>query len=99
MTLFEKTIPEMSYDIQYPKQHAKEMFKYGDYSYMTNDISEDAGETNPDEFVLEDVKMVHYEVMNPKEHSWIGIYLNNGKIYHLNISGDNLSVLYSEETP
>ena len=24
---------------------------------------------------------------------------NNGKIYHLNISGDNLNVLYSEETP
>lgn len=56
-------------------------------------------ETNPDEFVLEDVKMVHYEVMYPKEHSWIGIYLNNGKIYHLNIIGDNLKVYFSEETP
>lgn len=54
---------------------------------------------NPDEIILEDVKMVHYEVMNPKEHSWIGIYLNNGKIYHLNITGDNLKVSYSDETP
>lgn len=53
---------------------------------------------NPDEFVLEDVKMVHYEVMTP-ESSWIGIYLNNGKIYHLNISGTDLNVLYSNETP
>lgn len=54
---------------------------------------------NPDEFVLEDVKMIHYEVMHPKEHSWIGIYLNNGKIYHLNITGDNLKFYYSDETP
>lgn len=55
-------------------------------------------ETNPDEFVLEDVKMIHYEVMNP-DSSWIGIYLNNGKIYHLNISGTNLNVYYHDETP
>jgi hypothetical protein len=30
---------------------------------------------------------------------WLGIYLNNGKMYHLNIGGDNLYVNYSDETP
>lgn len=53
---------------------------------------------NPDEFVLEDVKMVHYETMENSRAVWMGIYLNNGKIYHLNIFGDNLKVNYSEET-
>ena len=54
---------------------------------------------NPDEIVLEDVKMVHYEVMEPGKAVWLGIYLNNGKMYHLNIGGDNLWVNYSDETP
>ena len=61
---------------------------------------------NPDEFILEDVKMVHYEVMDSGDEEnnnrgvvWIGIYLNNGKIYHLNIGGNNLNVNYRDETP
>lgn len=61
---------------------------------------------NPDEFVLKDVKMVHYEVMDPGDEEnnnlgvvWMGIYLNNGKIYHLNIGGNNLHVNYRDETP
>ena len=53
---------------------------------------------NPDEIVLEDVKMVHYEVMEEGRAVWLGIYLNNGKMYHLNIGGDNLWVNYSDET-
>lgn len=53
---------------------------------------------NPDEIVLEDVKMVHYEVMEPGKAVWLGIHLNNGKIYHMNIGGDNLWVSYSDET-
>ena len=53
---------------------------------------------NPDEIVLEDVKMVHYETMEQGRAIWLGIYLNNGKIYHLNIGGDNLYVNYSDET-
>lgn len=53
---------------------------------------------NPDEIVLEDIKMVHYETMEKGKAVWIGIYLNNGKIYHLNIGGDNLYVNYSDET-
>jgi hypothetical protein len=54
--------------------------------------------TNPDEFVLKDVKMVHYEVMEQGRAVWLGIYLNNGKMYHLNIGGDNMWVKYSDET-
>jgi hypothetical protein len=53
---------------------------------------------NPDEIVLEDVKMVHYEVMEQSRAVWLGIYLNNDKIYHMNIGGDNLYVNYSDES-
>jgi hypothetical protein len=53
---------------------------------------------NPDEIVLEDVRMFHYETMEEGCHVWIGIYGNDGKIYHMNISGDNLKVYYSNET-
>jgi len=53
---------------------------------------------NPDEIVLEDVKMVHYETMEQGRAVWLGIYLNNGQIFHLNIGGDNLYVNYSDET-
>ena len=52
---------------------------------------------NPDEFVLEDIKMVHYEVMN-EEAVWIGIYLDDGRIFHLNIHGENLRVQYTDES-
>ena len=45
MTLFEKTIPDMSYSIQYPKEWAKEHFSYGEYSDTITYISEDSGET------------------------------------------------------
>jgi hypothetical protein len=54
---------------------------------------------NPDEFVLEDIQMVHYEVMN-ENSIWIGIYANNGKIYHLNIGTKDgkLMSYYSDES-
>ena len=47
MTLFEKTIPEMSYDIQYPKEYAKQYFTYNnsESEYIISAISEDSGET------------------------------------------------------
>jgi hypothetical protein len=47
MTLFEKTIPEMSYDIQYPEAHAKEYFTYNnrEAEYIISAISEDSGKT------------------------------------------------------
>ena len=53
---------------------------------------------NPDEFVFEDVKMVHWENMDTDVY-WCGIYLNDGKIYHLHIGGDNLRISLSDETP
>ena len=37
------------------------------------------------------------EVMEQGRAVWLGIYLNNGKMYHLNIGGDNLYVNYSYE--
>jgi hypothetical protein len=47
MTLFDKTIPKMSYDIQYPEAYAKEQFTYNnqDAEYIISAISEDSGET------------------------------------------------------
>jgi hypothetical protein len=53
---------------------------------------------NPDEIVLEDVKMVHWENMDTDVY-WCGIYLNDGRIFHLHIGGDNLRVSLSDETP
>ena len=46
-TLFEKTIPERSWDTQYPEAHAKEYFTYNnqDAEYIISAISEDSGET------------------------------------------------------
>ena len=54
--------------------------------------------TNPDEFVLEDVKMVHWENMTEDVY-WCGIYLNDGRIFHLHIGWDNLRISLSDETP
>ena len=47
MTLFEKTIPERSWDTQYPEAHAKEYFTYNnqDAEYIISAISGDSGET------------------------------------------------------
>ena len=53
---------------------------------------------NPDEIVLEDVKMFHLENMNETAY-WVGITLNDGRYFHLNIHGDNLRVYWSDETP
>ena len=55
---------------------------------------------NPDEIVLEDLKMFHLESMNERT-LWVGCYTKDGKIYHLNISanGDKLDYWWSNETP
>ena len=57
-------------------------------------------EENPDEIVLEEVKMFHLESMNERT-LWIGVYTEDDKIYHLNISadGDKLKYYWSDETP
>jgi hypothetical protein len=52
---------------------------------------------NPDEIVLENVKMFHLESMNERA-LWIGVYTQNGKTYHLNISGEQLKYYWSDET-
>ncbi len=53
---------------------------------------------NPDEIVIEDIKMFHLEIMNERA-LWIGVYGQDGKIYHLNITGDQLKYYWSDETP
>ena len=57
-------------------------------------------EENPDEIVLEDIKMFHLESMNERT-LWIGVYTEGDDIYHLNISadGDKLRYYWSKETP
>ena len=54
---------------------------------------------NPDEIVLEDVKMFHLESMNERA-LWIGCYTKGGRIYHLNIvaKDDELKYYWSDET-
>lgn len=54
---------------------------------------------NPDEIVLENVKMFHYETMEEGRTVWMAIYLSDGRIYHLNIGGDNLRAYFAYEGP
>jgi hypothetical protein len=56
--------------------------------------------TNPDEIVLEDVKMFHLENMS-NSHLWAAAYCEDGRIFHLNISakGGKLIYYWSDETP
>lgn len=56
-------------------------------------------EENPDEIVLEEVKMFHLESMNERT-LWIGVYTQDDKTYHLNISADadKLRYYWSDET-
>ena len=58
-------------------------------------------EKNPDEIVLENVKMFHYETMEEGRHVWKGIYMDDGRIYHMNISSheNELNVYFSHEHP
>jgi hypothetical protein len=55
--------------------------------------------TNPDEIVVENIKMFHLESMN-EATLWVGVYTQDNKIYHLNISanGGKLKYYWSEET-
>ena len=60
-------------------------------------MTEDIELYNPDEFIVNDIKMFHYEVMD-KNHIWAAFYLNNGRIGHLNIfsNGGKLETRYEE---
>jgi hypothetical protein len=55
---------------------------------------------NPDEIVVENIKMFHLENMTP-EHLWAAVYCEDGHTYHLNIhaNGDKLNYYWSDETP
>jgi hypothetical protein len=44
---------------------------------------------NPDEFLLDDIKMYHYEVMDEGEHVWMAFYFEDGTSGHLNIFLNN----------
>jgi len=60
-------------------------------------MTEDIELYNPDEFIVNDIKMFHYEVMD-KNHIWAAFYLNYGRIGHLNIfsNGGKLETRYEE---
>ena len=61
-------------------------------------MTEDIELYNPDEFIVNDIKMFNWEVMDPGKHVWAALYLDNGRIGHLNIfsDGGKLSVRYEE---
>lgn len=52
---------------------------------------------DPDEIVLENIKMMHYESMGRGYSSWIGITMEDGRYYHMNIGGNNLQILFKGE--
>jgi len=88
---------------QYGKDKIRELMMHEDipWTQYSKDDAErmKSPEQNPDEIVLEDVKMFHLESMNER-NLWVGVYTQDGKIYHLNISavGDKLSYWWSDET-
>jgi hypothetical protein len=63
-------------------------------------FDEDKRHKNPDEIVLENVKLFHLENMS-NSHLWVGCYTEDNRIFHLNISakGGKLVYYWSEETP
>ena len=77
---------------------------YGDGSLLLDEkmrnFDEDKRQKNPDEIVVENIKMFHLENMSP-EHLWAAVYGYDGRIFHLNISakGGKLIYYWSEETP
>jgi len=88
---------------QYGKEKIRELMMHEDipWTQYSKDDAEriKSPEQNPDEIVLEDVKMFHLESMNERS-LWVGVYTQDGKTYHLNISavGDRLSYWWSDET-
>jgi hypothetical protein len=44
---------------------------------------------NPDEFLLDNIKSYHYEVMDEGEHVWMAFYFPDNRIGHLNIFLNN----------
>jgi hypothetical protein len=77
---------------------------YGNGSLLLDEemrnFDEDKRQKNPDEIVLENVKLFHLENMS-NSHLWVGCYTEDNRIFHLNISakGGKLVYYWSEETP
>jgi hypothetical protein len=87
--------------VEYYRNHpeeAKNILKHA--GKLEEDKWVDKRQKNPDEIVVENIKMFHLENMSP-EHLWIGCYTEDGRIYHLNISakGGKLTYYWSNETP
>jgi hypothetical protein len=87
--------------VEYYRNHpeeAKNILKHA--GKLEEDKWVDKRQKNPDEIVLEDVKMFHLENMS-QSHIWVGCYTEDNKIYHLNISakGGRLTYYWSDETP
>lgn len=55
---------------------------------------------NPDEIVIRDIEMFHYEELESLKSAWIGITHKNGQIDHLQIYVKNgkLQTLWSPNT-
>jgi hypothetical protein len=87
--------------VEYYRNHpeeAKNILKHA--GKLEEDKWVDKRQKNPDEIVLEDVKLFHLENMS-QSHIWVGCYTEDNKIYHLNISakGGKLTYYWSDETP
>jgi hypothetical protein len=58
---------------------------------------------NPDEFLLDNIKSYHYEVMDEGFHVWMAFYFEDGRTGHLNIFNNcgKINTRYEEwnETP
>lgn len=54
---------------------------------------------NPDEFFLHNIRSYHYEVIDEGKHVWMGFYLEDGTIGHLNIflNDGRIQTRYYEE--
>ena len=48
-------------------------------------MTEDIELYNPDEFLLDNIKSFHYEVMDEGEHVWMAFYMEDGRTGPLNI--------------
>ena len=87
--------------VEYYRNHpeeAKNILKHA--GKLEEDKWVDKRQKNPDEIVLENVKMFHLENMSP-EHLWAAAYCEDGRIFHLNIfaKGGKLTYYWSDETP
>jgi hypothetical protein len=63
-------------------------------------FDENKRQKNPDEIVLENVKLFHLENMS-NSHLWLSVNCEDGRLYHLNIfaKGGKLTYYWSDETP